>query len=222
MSVDEHGLGRIVSIDTRDTPFSVTSLLDPFAPERAYRYWWPSGWWGDQGATPQCVEYAWHHFAADGPVTHTPRDAPLWQLGSVYHAAQQVDEWPGSAYDGTSVRAGAKVLQSLGYIREYRWAFNITDMVRTVLNVGPMVFGTNWYESMFNPSPDGTVTVGGRVAGGHAYVINGVSFDKQRFRIKNSWGRGWGRNGHAWLSFVDAERLLGEQGEACIALELGK
>ena len=218
MPTEEFGLGRLPAEDERDRLFPVTTLLPEEAPARTYRYWYANAYWGNQGNKPHCVEYSWHHYMADGPVTRTG-PYPLWQLGSVYYAAQRVDEWPGENYDGTSVRAGAKVLQSLGRIREYRWAFNLADIVNTVLLMGPVVLGTNWYESMFYPDASGLIKVGGDIAGGHAYTLNGVNTKTKLFRIKNSWGRGWANEGHAWIRFADVERLLHEQGEAAIAIE---
>jgi C1A family cysteine protease len=57
------------------------------------------------------------------------------------------------------------------------------------------------------------------VLGGHAYVINGIDIDKKLFRIKNSWGQRWGKNGFAFISFTDMEKLIRENGEICIAAE---
>ena len=42
------------------------------------------------------------------------------------------------------------------------------------LNVGPVVVGTNWYYGMFYPDTTGLIKIRGGLAGGHAYVINGV------------------------------------------------
>lgn len=125
----------------------------------------------------------------------------------------------GNSYDGTSVRAGAKILKRLGVISEYRWAYTLDDVVQAVLNLGPVVVGTWWYTDMFMPNSKGVITATGQKAGGHAYVINGVNVKKRMFRIKNSWGRSWGKNGHAYISFDDFDKLLKDWGEACMAFE---
>lgn len=125
----------------------------------------------------------------------------------------------GNSYDGTSVRAGAKVLKELGVIEEYRWAGNVDEVAQSILSLGPMVVGTPWYKDMFYPDKNGFIKPGGDQAGGHAYVLNGVNMNKRYFRIKNSWGRGWGKNGYAYITFDDFAKLLNEWGEACIAVE---
>lgn len=218
-----YGLGRFPAEDDRDRLHLMTSVL-PAAPGRTYRYWNPSGWWGNQGSTPQCVSYAWIHWLEDGPVTHpeTPHGGrePLLDPDDVYRRAQRIDEWPGENYDGTSVRAGAKILQAEGVIGEYVWAWDADTVVTALLETGPVVVGTWWYDRMFYPDGEGLLTVGGRRAGGHAYVLNGVNVDKGLVRIKNSWGRRWGKDGYAYLTIADLDRLISEQGEACLATEL--
>ena len=37
--------------------------------------------------------------------------------------------------------------------------------------------------------------------GGHAMAIVGYDDRKQAFRVINSWGKGWGDNGYAWLAY---------------------
>ena len=39
---------------------------------------------------------------------------------------------------------------------------------------------------MFYPNSEGILNIGGKLAGGHAYVINGVDTKRQLFRIKNN------------------------------------
>jgi hypothetical protein len=209
--------GRAYKADQRDRKF----LLETRATHRGARYWHANGWWGDQGATSQCVGYGWAHWLEDGPVTHGG-PSPIVQPLKIYTEAKQVDEWPGEDYAGTSVRAGAKVLQRLGFISEYRWAFTLSAVLNCLLERGPLVVGTNWYEGMGDPEErdHGFIRATGDLLGGHCYVLNGVNTKAEKLRVKNSWSRHWGNGGHAWLSFADFKRLLSEDGEACLATEL--
>jgi hypothetical protein len=132
-----------------------------------------------------------------------------------------VPKWEGTDYDGTSVRASAKVLQSRGLISEYRWAWSADEVAAALLEVGPVVVGTNWYSSMFRVGEDRMLRIEptASVAGGHAYALTGVNLSRGWVRVKNSWGRGWAYNGHARMALETLDRLIGEDGEACLALE---
>ncbi|HLE03495.1 MAG TPA: C1 family peptidase, partial [Anaerolineales bacterium] len=189
------------------------------------RYWNASGWWGDQNGFQSCVGFAWTAWVEDGPITHKPKGAktpPLYDPAFLYAEAQKVDEWEGAepAYFGTSVRAGAKVLKTLGLISEYRWTWDVNDVIDALLYIGPVVVGTNFYESMLTPDENGLWGIAGPVIGGHAYVLNGISQPKNLIRIKNSWSRGWGKNGFAYIMPHDLQRLLNEDGECALATEI--
>jgi C1A family cysteine protease len=56
--------------------------------------------------------------------------------------------------------------------------------------------------------------VSGSVAGGHEYVIAGFNPSNNLLRLVNSWGTGWGRNGHAYVD-ADAYRTLIDDGGDC-------
>jgi hypothetical protein len=217
--IEQYGLGRRQAPDENDLRYLMSARV-PEVVTRDSRYWSTRGWWGDQDGEPKCVAFAWDHWLEDGPMTHVRAPAPIVDPHFLYAEAQKIDEWPGEGYDGTSVRAGAKVLQRLGYIHRYEWAFDVETVVRALLEVGPVVVGTNWYDSMFEPSADGLVSVRGRVVGGHAYKLDGANRRTAIVRAKNSWGRGWGRRGFFALTFEDLDRLIREDGEACLAVEL--
>lgn len=211
-------LGRLVAFDINDMEHRMKSILPKKTAGVTQRYWNANGWWGHQGDLPHCVGYAWAHWLEDGPVTQLGTPPILHPSNEIYHAAQRIDEWPGEAYDGTSVRAGAKVLMAAGLIDSYNWAWDLDTMVHALLTAGPVVVGTNWYEEMFYPK-NGVIKIGGAAVGGHAYVVNGVNTKTKTCRIKNSWGREWGNKGHVNISFANMERLIAEYGEVCLAIE---
>lgn len=213
-------LGRQYVPDERDNKYPINNLLSVAPVRITNKYWDANGWWGNQGNTPQCVGYAWAHWLEDGPVPQSGI-GPIIPPKVIYENAQRVDEWAGENYDGTSVRGGVKYLQSVGKVSSYYWGFNLTTLINSVLNLGPVVVGTNWYNGMFYPNRNGLIKISGRIAGGHAYVINGVNTVTKLFRIKNSWGQSWGQSGHAYISFTDMERLIRERGEICFAVEIG-
>jgi hypothetical protein len=143
----------------------------------------------------------------------------MLHLRVLYKRAQELDGIPGENYDGTTVRGLMKALKEQDLISEYHWAWGTEDLVRTVLELGPVVVGTDWHRDMYVPDSKGFVTATGSVLGGHAWVINGVNKERGVFRAKNSWGRDWGIDGRFWIRFEDMEKLLNNRGEAVIATE---
>lgn len=217
----DYGLGRRPAADPRDGRHPMAAALGVVAPVlRSYRYW-RTGPVLDQGSAPQCVGFAWRQWLSSAPLMTAGGPA----ASAIYSAAQLVDEWPGEAYDGTSVRAGAKVLQAEGRVGEYVWAGTVAEVKAWVLTRGPVVMGTDWYDGMFEPDVKGYVWPGGAVAGGHAYIVVGFRTDdpsvgKGSFRCLNSWGTGWGQSGRFWLYEDSLKMLLGQAGEACAAVEV--
>lgn len=223
---NKFSLGRIVVIDERDKNFPISTLLEESVDEMVdlpRRFWWSDGWWGNQGSMPSCVAFAWMHFLEDGPVIQDDADRssgkPFFNTKEFYDLCQKHDKFRGENYDGTTVRAGAKILNHLGVIKSYRWAYSIDDVIKTVKYIGPMVVGTDWFLNMSNPDKNGKIYATGRNLGGHSYVINGLDDEQRLLRIKNSWGRGWGKEGYAYISYDDFSMLLTNGGEACIAFE---
>lgn len=217
-AVAKHGLGRLAAPNPDDHKYLLRAITPP--PERL-SFIWPTKLVLDQGASSKCVANAWSGFLTCTPIATSQLSlggAPF--IDSLYHEAQQLDEWEGEGYDGTSVRGGVKALVARKRIAEYRWAFEAETARLWVLTRGPLVFGTDWTRDMFAPDAKGYVHDTGPVEGGHAYLVVGFSEKRRAFRIVNSWGRGWGDAGRAWMPFDVADRLIQAQGEACSAIEL--
>jgi hypothetical protein len=220
----DRGMGRLPALDPRDRGFLLQHTKEHALAAKLNRYW-RAGEITDQGSTPQCVAYAGEGFLSAGPVVNHPWKTPA----DLYLLAQQNDEFPGENYDGTSVRGLFKALQALGYIKSYLWAPDYETAAHHLMAVGPVVFGTNWYDSMFDPDKKGYLTIKptAQLAGGHAYRIVGVNDAYKnpdgsvgRLRMVNSWGKSWGQNGRAWMSSETVNRLLSEYGEGCTSFEL--
>lgn len=201
--------GRKVTDDPRDVEYPVRRKRSL----RTSRYWRDNRWTGDQGDGSSCVGFAWSAWLSCVPIAQwiDPR--------GIYALARYLDEWPGESDDGTSVRAGAKVLSLLGFLGEYQWAWKLADMIPSLLEVGPVVVGLNWYDDMTTPTKSGRIAATGSLLGGHATLVTGCNVNTKLVRIKNSWGSNWGKKGHAFLSFDDLDKLLREEGEACLGIE---
>jgi hypothetical protein len=223
----QRALGRIEVIDERDKEFPISAVLEQANPNQlpniSKKFWWADGWWGNQGSFSHCVAYAWMHCLEDGPIIQDAltesRSKPFYNPREFYDLCQLHDQWPGENYEGTSVRAGATILKSVGVLEVYRWATSLDDVIKSLKYIGPVVVGTRWYSDMNSPPFNGIISASGQPQGGHAYLLNGVDEERELFRIKNSWGRAWGKGGFAYITFDDFAKLLRQGGEACIGFE---
>lgn len=224
MVYTNRGLGRLHAPDERDRKF-LLARPSAEAAKITNRTWYTTNVF-DQGETSHCVAYSSIGWLMASPVRNT-KGLPTFK--ELYDECQKNDEWPGEepSYQGTSVRAAMKVLKNRGYVSEYRWAFSAATVVDHLLTTSPLVVGTTWYGSMFDPDKNGFVHVGSEPVGGHAYLLIGANRDKLcpdgsrgAIRAINSWGRSFGQSGRFWISFTDFDRLMQEDGEAATATEV--
>lgn len=235
--IDENNLpivDRLQEFDERSRLFRAVEGIED-KPFRSYT--WSCDVYNDQGREGACVGFAWSHELSARPKV-VRRDAAF--ALQVYHRAQQLDQWPGEDYSGTSVLAGVKAVQEhknsrgRSLIREYRWAFGLQDVMRVVGYRGPVVFGIDWYYDMYFPDANGFIRPTGDKVGGHAILGKGikivkknpddaypatfdnVDLDKSYVVLHNSWGRDYGLGGDARISLADLDKLLRDGGEACI------
>lgn len=214
--------------DPRSRNYPVRQLLTATVEKRPQR-WRPPTFVMDQGYEGACVGFGW-----TAELIGSPFPDPTAQLSAAneyarkfYRRAQQIDEWPGESYEGTSVLAGAKVAHERDYLTEYRWAFSVEDLRDAVISQGAAVIGIPWYSGMYQTRDSGLVEVSGDLVGGHALLvygyhpsmrIRGEDWD-ERFEVfhwRNSWGPDYGLNGNAYVRLEDLRDLLAGWGEACV------
>jgi hypothetical protein len=203
-------LDRLVSFDERSKNFPIRALVGSPTPISKV---WDCKYFLDQGSEGACVGFGWAHELGAAPVKTPVSNATGF---GIYNEAKKVDEWAGENYEGTSVIAGAKVVQGLGFMPEYRWAFNLNDVIITLGYHGPIVLGCDWYEGMWDTDSKGFIHPTGNIVGGHCVLIRGVAVAKKYLRIRNSWGQSWGSNGDAKISYTDFAKLMSTGTDLCV------
>lgn len=139
----------------------------------------------------------------------------------MYSAATQLDDdgIPGKyppSDTGTSAVGLGKAMVLFDSITVYNWTFTFESFLAN-LQQQPIMVGTNWYESMFDPNASGyVVPLGTDPAGGHEYLARGVSFTQQYILCRNHWTKDWGVKGEFKISFGNMNRLLNEQGDSLV------
>jgi hypothetical protein len=198
---------------------------------------WGAGPVTDQGKEGACVGHGCTQAACamHGARVVTDDETPDAYAFRWYHVTQHGDQWAGcskgpacelapspESYGGTSVKAGGSLGVHRGLFSEYRWAFGIDEVLKTLTTVGRVIFGVPWFEGMYE-APGGKVVISGSQVGAHCIGSDEIKWSNETVIWQNSWGLGYGVNGRAAISFTDLDRLLREGGEAMvpIAAELG-
>lgn len=216
-------LGRHVRHDTRSAAFAVAGGPSSTLVSRR---WTRRGPVLDQGDLGSCTGNA----AAGWILTDNAGRAGLTTDADgvlvdenyavdLYSLATQLDSYPGTyppddtGSDGLSV---AQALQKTDWASGYQHAFSLQAALTALSTLGPVMFGTEWLNGMFDPDPDGRLRLSGAVAGGHEYVVDEIDVTNQRVWLCNSWGPTWGVQGRAYLTWADATKLLGQQGDVTV------
>lgn len=223
-------LDRLVEFDIRSRRYPIRELVGDQKPRS---YSWACGVTLDQGNEGSCVGHGWEHSLAAKPVVI--KGANHTHALKIYNLAKTLDEWAGENYEGTSVLAGAKAVQQMGFMSEYRWAFGIDDLLLALGHHGDAVLGLNWKEGMDHIDEKGFIHNTGNVRGGHCILARAVKIfkkdakaelalenidrDKSYVVLHNSWGAKWGDSGDVKISVTDLAGLLSEDGEACIPVK---
>lgn len=128
--------------------------------------------------------------------------------------------WPDTDF-GSSGLGVAKALKAAEAIDRYEWTFSFGQFLAYAQHQ-PVLVGTAWTDSMFDPNGRGIIRPIGSLdgsldgSGGHEYLVRGVNWPRKLIRIRNSWSADWGINGDAYIYLSDMERLLAAQGDCVV------
>lgn len=179
---------------------------------------WERGLVLDQGESGTCVGNAWAGWGNAAPIldSYTETDAR-----AIYYESTCIGGACDSTYqNGSSTRDGAKAMKARGKVLAYAFATNVPQIKEWLQHHGSVVIGIDWTNAMFTPDPDGTVHYTGPAVGGHEIVVVQDVPSKNKVRIRNSWGAGWGVGGDFLLTYTDLGNLLAAGGDACLAAEV--
>jgi hypothetical protein len=222
VEVEGKRLGRHLHHDPRSLNYPITEFLDQtkkITSKHWRRYLGPL----DQGQLGSCTGNACAGMIGSVPL-HINRAAGGPKIDEnlaieLYEKATQIDEFGGEyppTDTGSSTLGVLKAAQQLGYITSYHWGFGVHDMMLTVAQLGPVIVGVNWYEGMDHPDGNGFLNIQGDIRGGHEFEVLAIEVETQSFIMENSWGKHWGNNGRAKITWHDMDRLLDQDGEVGI------
>jgi len=204
---------RIVH-DPRSAAYRMGSAA-PGGPQRSRR--WPCAYRLDQGREGACVGFSGAHRIGAAPMEQRVNAA---LARSYYKGAQLHDQWPGEQYEGSSVLGLMRYWKKQGLIAEYRWCFTFREITQALSAHGPLCIGAPWPRACNFPSGDGGIEYRGTADGGHAVIFDQIDFERQRIWLLNSWGRDWGRDGRAWLTFADVRKMIEARASFALPSEL--
>jgi hypothetical protein len=216
-----NGLGRYPFLDMRDGSYLMRHVLSTITEVVPTYKIWEHGDILDQGNEGACVGFSWQGWENAKPVGYKLQQGNeagfLW-----YNRAKQLDEWPGSDYEGTSVRAGAKVALEKQGIESFLWAFSRVEIDTWLLTQGPIVVGSDWFNSMDHLGRKAYCTVDptSGTRGGHAYLLLGKG-EGGNYWFQNSWGEGYGKEGLFFMTPANFDMLLRRgNSEFCTAAQV--
>ena len=213
---EERVLDWVPKFDVRSLGFKIATQAPAalFTTARPRNRRWTRKAWLDQGREGACTGFGAAHVCAATPRANATVTEALAR--TIYHEAQHRDEWPGNAYEGSSVNGAMKAARDMGLIHEWWWATTREEIDAALSHYGQVEIGVNWYTGMFRPDAEGFIHATGSVEGGHALALAGrtmVSSGRVRYTLDQSWGREHGIDGTVFIWEDVLEMWLAERSE---------
>jgi hypothetical protein len=150
----------------------------------------------DQGRNGWCVG-----FGTGGRLSARPQPADtanydycrdFYLRCTVLDGNPETADTPPDQQHGSSVHTAMKVAKERGLVGNYSWITTEHGVIDWITNVGPVLWGTDWTDRMFEPDSSGVVEVAGTLEGGHCYWSYGYDPETDLLWQRQSWGTTWG------------------------------
>lgn len=221
------GLGRVHHYDVRNENFLLTpsrgirsvasAVARTLGIQRARN--WHQWLHFFQRNTPRCTAYGSATWLAADPLHATVDWLRHLDVDGWYADNVAEDRAHGRSFlDGATTLAAMEVGKRRGYWDKYEWSYNLDVIRNTVHDQQPVIFGTDWFQSMWTRNADGVVKMPGateKPAGGHLYCINGYDPKRGLYRNPETWN-----DGDYWLPEELVKRLIGDGGECVLPHKL--
>ena len=174
----------------------------------------------NQGALGSCTANALCGALNSAPFNSGGRRFREREALRLYGLETELEGTPHPPHDpGGSGLMVCKAAKRLGWISGYTHAFGLEHALRA-LTLRPVITGTNWYESFYEPDADGLVRIHphAKVEGGHEFLADGIDLRNELVWFWNSWGRSFGVGGRFCMTFHTWGRLLRERGDVTVPL----
>lgn len=158
----------------------------------------------DQGQTPMCVAYSAAGEQQTFDLPHTYRwDFPLFfrSIGGTENGAIIRNAFDRRKHHGYPLLpSGSGNSAAAHKIAAYYAVPKTVDAIkRALVQYGRLVIGTPWFNSWFDPHPDGSLPAADYQVGGHAIDVD--EYDATGIWLPNSWGAGWGVSGRCHMTW---------------------
>lgn len=153
------------------------------------------------------------------PATHLALDEA--EALALYSAAEVIDG--GGPYppndNGSTGLSVAQAAKNAGLISGYTHCLALNDFLNALMD-GPVLLGSNWWDSMDHPDSSGLVTISpaAQIRGGHETLWRGIDVTSQTVFGDNSWSASWGLSGSFTMTWATLDRLLAEQGDGTVPI----
>jgi C1A family cysteine protease len=124
----------------------------------------------------------------------------------VKHGVCPESYWPYRPRQKDKPKKGADKAAKPYRIKAYARLNTLADMKRSLLVNGPFLAGVEMFSSCFTNKVKKTGIIPfpkakDRLEGGHAVCIAGYDDKRGIFKLKNSWGTGWGDAGYGYIGY---------------------
>jgi hypothetical protein len=165
----------------------------------------------NQGQEGACVGFGLIHNMISEPFLATGLDAQ-YARNRIYKRAQEIDPWPGEAYEGTSTLSGVKVMKRLGWIKSFHRLDTLREFQIAFLD-GGVVLSIPMYEGMMRPDRQGFIHPVGDKVGGHCVFAKELDMEDDFAWLHQSWGEDHGIDGDVKITFNALTYCFEEGGE---------